>query len=117
MDIIGVVHLLPLPSTPFGGTIDDVIARAIQDAKALENGGIKKAIVENFGDAPFYKDSVPPHIIAYMTKVIHHIQENCSLDLGVNVLRNDSISALAIAAATGCSFIRVNVLSGAAWTD
>ena len=39
------------------------------------------------------------------------------MDLGVNVLRNDALSALAIAAATDCSFIRVNVLSGAAWTD
>jgi membrane complex biogenesis BtpA family protein len=35
----------------------------------------------------------------------------------VNVLRNDAVSALAIAAVTGCEFIRVNVLSGVAATD
>jgi membrane complex biogenesis BtpA family protein len=39
------------------------------------------------------------------------------LPFGVNVLRNDALSALAIAAATGASFIRVNVHTGAAVTD
>jgi len=37
--------------------------------------------------------------------------------LGVNVLRNDGLSALAIAHAVGAAFIRVNVLCGARLTD
>jgi membrane complex biogenesis BtpA family protein len=37
--------------------------------------------------------------------------------LGVNVLRNDGVSALAIAAAVEAQFIRINVLSGARLTD
>ena len=37
--------------------------------------------------------------------------------LGINVLRNDGASALAIAAAVGATCIRVNVLSGARVTD
>jgi membrane complex biogenesis BtpA family protein len=37
--------------------------------------------------------------------------------VGVNVLRNDARAALAIAAATGAAFIRVNVHSGAMHTD
>ena len=117
MDIIGVLHLLPLPGSPRGTSLDNVLARALHDANILVQGGIRKAIVENFGDAPFYKDQVPPHVIAMMTYLIQNIQQECSLELGVNVLRNDAMSALAIAATTGCSFIRVNVLSGAAWTD
>src|SRR5690606_20936112 len=39
------------------------------------------------------------------------------LPLGVNVLRNDALSALAIAVAVGAQFVRVNVLSGAMITD
>ncbi|MFZ2492277.1 MAG: BtpA/SgcQ family protein, partial [Thermoanaerobaculia bacterium] len=39
------------------------------------------------------------------------------LVIGVNVLRNDARSALAIAAATGAAFIRVNVHTGAMLTD
>ena len=117
MDIIGVIHLLPLPGSPKGVQLFTLIERAVSDAKALESAGVQKAIVENFGDAPFYKNNVPPHVVSFMTRVIQSIKAECSLELGVNVLRNDALSALAIASATDCSFIRVNVLSGAAWTD
>ena len=117
MDIIGVIHLLALPASPKGVALSIVIERAVADAKSLESAGVRKAIVENFGDAPFYKNNVPPHVVSFMTRIIQAIKAECSLELGVNVLRNDALSALAIAAATDCSFIRVNVLSGAAWTD
>ena len=40
-----------------------------------------------------------------------------TLKVGVNVLRNDVASALAIAVATGSHFVRVNVHVGAAVTD
>jgi membrane complex biogenesis BtpA family protein len=39
------------------------------------------------------------------------------MPFGVTVLRNDALSALAIAAATGAAFIRVNVHTGAMLTD
>jgi membrane complex biogenesis BtpA family protein len=39
------------------------------------------------------------------------------LCLGINVLRNDGAAAVAIAAAVDASFVRVNVLAGASWTD
>ncbi len=42
---------------------------------------------------------------------------NGSVPVGVNVLRNDARSALGLCAATGASFLRVNVHSGAAVTD
>ena len=37
--------------------------------------------------------------------------------MGINVLRNDAQAAMGIAAASGASFVRVNVLSGAMLTD
>jgi hypothetical protein len=45
------------------------------------------------------------------------IREHTQLPIGFNVLRNDARAALALCAATGGSFIRVNVLSGAMVTD
>ena len=39
------------------------------------------------------------------------------LELGINVLRNDALSALAIAAATSATLVRVNVHCGARLTD
>ena len=55
--------------------------------------------------------------VAAMTRVITQIVAEVRMPFGVNVLRNDALSALAIAAATGAAFIRVNVHTGAMLTD
>ncbi len=117
--LIGVVHLLPLPGAPQPSPgLDAVEARALQDARALIAGGCDGLILENFGDAPFAGATVDPWTIAAMTRLASSIR---AIDpapmLGINVLRNDAVAALSIAAATGASFIRVNVLVGAMVTD
>jgi len=120
------VHLLPLPGSPrFGHDVDPqaaialVLEAALADAKALADGGVDAILVENFGDAPFFPGSVTPITVAAMTRVITAIRSTIpdQIPLGVNVLRNDGLSALAIAHACGCQFIRVNVLTGARVTD
>jgi len=111
--IFGMVHLEPLPGAPlFAGSIDAVIAAAIADANALATcDGI---VFENFGDRPFRKHA-GAETIAAMTRVIAEVKPR--LPFGVNVLRNDAHSALAIAAATGAAFIRINVHTGTMATD
>lgn len=112
------VHLRPLPGAPlFKGSIAAVIEDALRDARAIAKGGADGMIVENFGDRPFFKDRVPPETVAAMTRVIAEIGRDVDLPLGVNVLRNDAASAIAIAAATGAAFIRVNVHTGAVLAD
>lgn len=116
--VIGVVHLLPLPSSPrWGGTLKTVIDRAEQEATALAAGGVDAIIIENFFDAPFSKDAVDPAVISAMTLVAQRIKNMVALPIGINVLRNDACSALAIASNVGASFIRVNVLTGVMATD
>ena len=46
--LIGMIHCLPLPGT-YGATatIDEVIARAVSDAKALERVGFDAVMIEN----------------------------------------------------------------------
>jgi uncharacterized protein len=115
---IGVVHLLPLPTSPrWGGNLKSVIDRAEQEAVALASGGIDGIIVENFFDAPFPKDRVDPVVVSAMTVIVNRLMELVSQPIGINVLRNDSLSAMAIAHCTGAKFIRVNVLSGVMATD
>ena len=115
--IIGVIHLLPLPGTPCSThTFQDVLERALLDAQALISGGVQMAILENFGDAPFVRGSVEPHIVSMMTVIALKVRE-LGIELGINVLRNDARSALAIAVAVGAKMIRINVHTGAAWTD
>jgi membrane complex biogenesis BtpA family protein len=112
------VHLDPLPGAPhYGGSMDRVIDRALRDTALLSELGYSALMVENFGDAPFYPDDVPPVTVAALTRALAEIKSVTPLPLGVNVLRNDGLAAVAVAAATGASFIRVNVLSGAMYTD
>jgi hypothetical protein len=116
--VIGMVHLLPLPGSPrWGGDLSRVLEAARRDAMALEKGGVDGIIVENFGDAPFPKGPIEPHTLAAMTIVAKAVKDTVSIPVGINVLRNDSRSAMAIAYAIGGSFIRVNVHTGVMITD
>lgn len=117
--IIGVVHLLPLPGSPnFGGSFESVVNRAVQDCGVYERNGVGGVIVENFGDAPFAADRVPAVTIAAMTYAAAELKrQHPNLHLGINALRNDAESALSIAVVTGAEFIRVNVHVGAVVAD
>ncbi|VVM05068.1 Putative sgc region protein SgcQ [Methylacidimicrobium cyclopophantes] len=116
--LIGLIHLRPLPGSPrYSGGFDAVLEGALADTEAWENGGADALCIENYGDAPFWKSAVPPETIAAMAAVGAEIRRSSSLPLGFNVLRNDSQAALALCAACGGSFLRVNVLANAAVTD
>lgn len=126
-DCIGMIHLLPLPGSPRfdpAGGMQKIIDRAARELEIYMNHSLDGVIFENFGDAPFYPSSVPPETIASMTRVIMsclhekalQFDEN-PISIGINILRNDAIAALAIAKTTGAQFIRVNIHAGANVTD
>ena len=117
--LVGMVHLPPLPGSPrYGGSMAAVLDAARRDAAALAEGGVDAVMVENFGDVPFFKHRVPPATLAAITAAVVAVRgEVGELPVGVNVLRNDGRGAVAVAAATGGSFVRINVLCGARVTD
>ncbi|MCS7130865.1 MAG: BtpA/SgcQ family protein [Archaeoglobaceae archaeon] len=105
--VICVIHLKPLPGAPLHENFDEVLESALQDAKAIEEGGADAVIVENYGDKPFLKN-VGKETVASMSVIAWEIKKSTNLGLGINVLRNDAFSALAIAKAVKADFIRVN---------
>lgn len=117
--LVGMVHLLPLPGSPgWSGSMDEVLERAVDDARALFDGGMDAALVENYGDGPFLPDRVPPWTVAALTRALMAVTDVADgRPVGVNVLRNDAAAALGIATATGAGFVRVNVHTGSAWAD
>lgn len=116
--LIGVVHLLPLPGSPrWKGDLENLIQFAVNDAHSYQQGGADAVFVENFGDVPFTKSSVAPETIAAMTAAGRAIRAAVKLPIGFNVLRNDARAALALCAACGGDFIRVNIHTGAMLTD
>jgi membrane complex biogenesis BtpA family protein len=116
--VIGMVHLGALPGSPrWAGSMDAIARAAIADAQALAEGGADALLVENWGDAPFAAGRVDAGTVAAMSVVTAEIARATALPFGVNVLRSDALSALAVAAATGARFVRVNVHVGAVATD
>jgi hypothetical protein len=116
--LLGMLHLPPLPGSPhYAGNMQAVIDAALHDAKILSEAGFAGLIIENLGDAPYYPDHVPAETVAAMSVVAAHVRQFTKLPIGVNVLRNDAQSAIAIATAAGLQFIRVNILIGTSVTD
>jgi membrane complex biogenesis BtpA family protein len=112
------VHLPALPGSPnYSGKFNDILKFALGEARTLEKCGFHGVLCENLGDAPYFPDNVPAETIAALAIIADRIRSSTKLPVGVNVLRNDARAAMAIAATGQLSFIRVNVLTGAAVTD
>ncbi len=120
--LIGAVHLRPLPGSPRWAasgrpSLEAIVERALADARAYLEAGFDGLIVENYGDAPFFKEA-PPETVAALTRCLREVVVAAAgRPVGANVLRNDAHAALACAVAAGARFARVNVHSGAAVTD
>lgn len=116
--IIGMLHLPALPGSPrYAGDLSALVESVLADARTLREGGIEFAMIENFGDSPFFPQSVPAITLAHMTAIALRVRSETGLRIGINVLRNDGCGALSVAHAVGAEFIRVNVLCGARVTD
>jgi len=112
------LHVPALPGSPQGRLeFNAIVTWVLKDADALASGPVDALLLENFGDAPFYPRRVPPHTVAFMTAIAREVKREFRLPLGINVLRNDAESAIAIASAVSADFIRVNIHTGARVTD
>ena len=116
--LVGVVHLPALPGAPrYAGKLGPIRESMRRDVLALKKGGAHAVIMENFGDIPFAAGSAGPAAVACLTSLACEARELFPGPLGINLLRNDGIGAMAVAAASGADFIRVNVLVGARMAD
>jgi uncharacterized protein len=108
---IGVLHCPPLPGTPRydGEAVGTLYDRALRDAEAYVGGGIDGLIIENHGDLPFLKPHrIGPETAAAMAVITDRVKRAFDVPLGINVLANAGIPALAVAKSAGAAFIRVN---------
>lgn len=106
--LIGMVHAHALPGTPFQGMkLDEVVARAVAEARVLARVGFDGIIVENMHDRPYVVAPHGPEITAAMTRIALAVREAApKLLLGIQVLSCGEREALAIALAVGAEFVR-----------
>ncbi|QZY97424.1 BtpA/SgcQ family protein [Pantoea dispersa] len=109
--VIGVIHCDAFPGSPKyrGKSVSEIIDCALRDADNYLAGGVHGLIVENHGDIPFAKpDDIGPETAAFMAVITDKIRERFAAPLGINVLANAAIPAIATALAGGADFVRVN---------
>ncbi len=108
---IGVVHCMPLPGAPRydGMSMQAICDRALFDAEAYLAGGLDGLIIENHGDVPFVRpDAFGPETAAAMAVITDRVRQRFDTVVGVNILANAVIQALAVAKAGNAHFVRVN---------
>jgi len=116
--LIGVLHLLPLPGAPlYDGELQKVYDQALAELDIFKRHRLDSVIVENFRDMPYFPGRAPVETVAAMAAVSREIVRAAAMPVGINVLRSDGEAAIAIAAASGAHYVRINVHMGAVVAD
>ena len=105
--LIAMVHFPALPGAPLydpDGGIDAIIRSARSDLSALQGAGFDAVMFGNENDRP-YELSVDTASTAAMAYAIGCLRSDIRVPFGVNVLW-DPMASVALAAATGASFVR-----------
>ncbi len=105
--VIGMIHVGALPGTPHANDgVANLIRRAEEEARILVGGGVDSILIENMHDRPYLRQAVGPEITAAMTAVAIAVREVSRLPVGVQVLAGANREALAVALASGCTYVR-----------
>jgi membrane complex biogenesis BtpA family protein len=106
--LIGVIHLQALPGTPASKLdLTAITETAVAEALIYHAAGFHGLIIENTHDRPYLKSHVGPEIVASMSVAAAEVRHTVALPLGIQVLAGANTSALAVALASGASFVRV----------
>jgi uncharacterized protein len=119
--VFGMVHLEPLPGTPFyrEGTFNEVIARAVDSARALEGGGADGCLVQTVDRVYGTSPHADPARLSAMTLIVAAIRAATSpgFQVGVQIMRNALEPSLAVAKVCDAAYIRAGALVGVTVTN
>lgn len=114
--IIGCIHLLPMPGTPFytPGDFEHSLDKAIADAKALYNGGADGCIIQNVDRVFPPTDDTDYVKVAAMAVVGREVRRVTGPDfkVGVQIMWNSITPSLAAVKGCGGDFTRCSALIG-----
>jgi membrane complex biogenesis BtpA family protein len=107
--LIGMVHLLPLPGSPFetGQGPAGILDAARRDLDALLDAGFDAVSISNEGDRP-YATSIPIEQVAVFTHVLSRLTASLGVPFGCGMLI-DPKASLAVARAVSADFIRLSL--------
>jgi uncharacterized protein len=106
--LVGVVHLPPsLGYAGFPG-VEEALAIVRRDVAALCDAGYDGVLLENDADKP-HDLYVGKHVVAWLARAAAEARAIVRAPLGIGVQRVDWEASLAVAAAVGLDFVRLDV--------
>lgn len=114
--IIGLVHLLPMPGTPLyqEGNIGKMTEKAIQDCKALQEGGADGGLLQSVDVIYPATDDTDYARVATISMIAGRVRAEVGTEfkIGVQLMWNCITPSLAACKAVGADFTRCSVLVG-----
>lgn len=106
--VIAMIHAGPSPGVPGFIGMASAIDRAIAEAEVYVQAGVDGIIVENMWDFPcVHEREMGPEVAAFLTRVARAVKRRArNIPVGLQVLFQAHKTALAVALAAGCDFIR-----------
>ncbi|MGY0236075.1 BtpA/SgcQ family protein [Longispora urticae] len=114
--VLGMVHLAPLPGTPFHeeGSFGRTLETAVRSARALYDGGATGCLVQTVDRVYPVADTADPARTAALALIVRAIADATGdgFHVGVQMMQNGVRPALAVAKVAGGGFVRVTALVG-----
>ncbi|MFE4857460.1 BtpA/SgcQ family protein [Streptomyces sp. NPDC056670] len=115
--LYGVIHLPPMPGTPFhtAGSLSAAVDDAVRDAEALREGGADGALLQTVDRVYSTGDESDPARVAAMTKYVMRVADavGTGFDIGVQIMRHAVSASLAVAKVADAAFVRADAVVGA----
>lgn len=118
--VIGMVHLLPLPGTPFyqEGNVEQALDKAVADATALYQGGADGCLIQTVDRVYPSTDEADYARVAAMAAIAKAVSDATGpeFQIGIQIMLNALKASVAVATVCGGSFLRCTALVGATLT-
>lgn len=115
--LYGVIHVPPLPGTPFyrSGSFPESMRHVVAQAAHMREGGLDGVLLQTADRVYGVEDHSDPARVAAMTLLTNEVVEHSSPNfaVGVQIMRHAVSASLAVAKLTGSVFVRVDALVGA----
>ncbi len=106
--LIAMIHTGPSPGVPGFVCMESAVERAVAEAEVYLRADVDGILVENMHDFPcVHEREMGPEVAAFMTRVAYAVKRRAGrTPVGVQVLFQGNRTALAVALAAGCDFVR-----------
>jgi membrane complex biogenesis BtpA family protein len=106
--LIAMIHVPALPGTPaYGGDWSAIIKKVQREAAIYQAAGVDALLLENMHDTPYLARRLGPEIGSAMTAAALAAKATApEIPCGIQVLAGANQTAIAVALAANCQFIR-----------